>query len=929
MTPNSRFLVSLFFLLIIPFGVMAEDSQVVEENGQHLISDSLVVESLRYIDSILAIHTIESSKIAETLLNDLLSKPISNKNLAYQAISQKLVLLQNLSRHTDAIDFLNKLILEGYRDPEIYADLANEYHFNNEYSKSISSSQEAILSFQKKGNLQGVADATNYLIVTYGELGMFDEAREYFNKNLKLCNKIGYNIGLIRAYQEYGESYVFNNPDLSFELLKKGKEIAKSISEAKSCQISIYLIRYYINTNKISSAKSAVKEFLLKCTEGKIRVSNVYTLMAHIYSLENNIDSTIFYNNLALDLRKQSGNGKMIANSYLNLSGNYLAKNEVIKANQYLDKAESIVLRIKDPNMLLTYYKGRERYYEFIKDYKTAYLFSQKEIEQSKIMTNKRHHSVLAKLNTSFEIQQKNVLLERELENRKAKIRLFIFILILVLLLSSGAYLIYLYRKNKFSYLKLVNKTINIEEKLSISDKERHKFQAVFEYSVTGILVLDKNGTIQYANRKSKELLDSRDESQFLCIPFADFFEGENKISVEEALLNVFMENKAVNGFKVQLINKKSLHWLDISCAPLVFKEDDDNVLVTLIDVTQEVINIGREQEQKQELQTLINSVTESILFIQRNGKIKALNKTAESRLGLRNKDLIGASYFDIIPKAVRKKRIRMFDKVVLEKKPLIELEMIGNNNNLVSMYPNINPAGNVDYVSEFVQDITERRIAEERIDNLKQRVLRSQMNPHFIFNSLTSIQSFVIRNDAAMASQYLNSFARLIRLILESSRHDYISLKSEIDILNYYLEIQKMRFSDNFVFSFEIDPALDIERIKIPPMLAQPFIENSIEHGIQHLEKKGELNIKFVKEENHLMIELRDNGIGREASSKMNKGNIFASKSLSTEIVNDRLLALNKYSKDIISYNIIDLKGEKNEAIGTQVIISIPIDYF
>ena len=111
--------------------------------------------------------------------------------------------------------------------------------------------------------------------------------------------------------------------------------------------------------------------------------------------------------------------------------------------------------------------------------------------------------------------------------------------------------------------------------------------------------------------------------------------------------------------------------------------------------------------------------------------------------------------------------------------------------------------------------------------------------------------------------------------------------------------------------------------------MLAQPFIENSIEHGIQHLEKKGELNIKFVKEENHLMIELRDNGIGREASSKMNKGNIFASKSLSTEIVNDRLLALNKYSKDIISYNIIDLKGEKNEAIGTQVIISIPIDYF
>ena len=167
------------------------------------------------------------------------------------------------------------------------------------------------------------------------------------------------------------------------------------------------------------------------------------------------------------------------------------------------------------------------------------------------------------------------------------------------------------------------------------------------------------------------------------------------------------------------------------------------------------------------------------------------------------------------------------------------------------------------------------------------------------------------------------------MRSILESSRHDFISLKSEIDILNYYLDIQKMRFSDNFNFSFEIDPNLDLERIKIPPMLAQPFIENSIEHGIQHLEKMGDLNIKFVKEETRLMIELRDNGIGREASEKMNKDNIFASKSLSTQIVNDRLISLNKYAKDIISYNIIDLKDEQNEAAGTQVIISIPIDYF
>ncbi|MDA3905975.1 MAG: histidine kinase, partial [Bacteroidales bacterium] len=477
--------------------------------------------------------------------------------------------------------------------------------------------------------------------------------------------------------------------------------------------------------------------------------------------------------------------------------------------------------------------------------------------------------------------------------------------------------------------LKLASRASSIQKKLSISDKERLKFQSVFEYSVTGILILDKKGLIQYGNRKSRELMVESDDANLLKIPFADFFENEFKIKVEKSILNVFKVNKTYKTFKAQIFNQKKIHWLDLSLAPLFFEQENDAILVSLIDVTQEVINIEKEKEQKKELQTLLNSVTESILFIEKNGKIKALNITAANRLNSNPEDLIGVNYFDTVPTSLRKRRSEMFDNIIMYKKPLIEMEMVGNYNNLVSMYPNINADGDVDYISEFVQDITERRVAEEQIDNLKQRVLRYQMNPHFIFNSLTSIQSFVIRNDSDMASKYLNSFARLIRLILESSRHDYISLKSEIDILNYYLEIQKMRFSDNLNFSFEIDPKLDTDRIKIPPMLAQPFIENSIEHGIQHLDEIGELKIKFVSDDTRLIIQLHDNGIGRVASHNLNKENIITSSSLSTEIINERIDAINKYSKKGISYNIIDLKNDLNQAIGTQVIISIPIDYF
>lgn len=781
MNLSLRFIVLLFLLVVVPIRSLANDDQRKKQNYQIILSDSIVEAQLKVVDSLSMVNAYK----ADSILVGLLENKIVNKKLWEEAVYLKWQTMSWLSQHREAVAFLESIISNGGNYPRFYMALSNEYRFLFDYSKSIASAQEAHLIYERNDNYLGIVDANNFLIEAFGEIKMFDEARVLFLENLKLCNSLNYKEGLVKTYIEYGESLVFENPILASEYLHKGMQIAESGDNKIECGITIFLIRFYINTSQLELAKKKTRNYLKYCISNNYQMdSNVLTLMAHIFSLENDIDSTIYFNQKALKIRTLSRNKKMITSSYLNLAGNYLVKEEIERANEYLNKAERVVLTINNPNMLLTYYRGKVRYFEYIQDYNQAYLYSQKEIDLSQELTNLRHQSVLAKLNTSFEIQQENILLERELENRKVKTRLLASTLSILSLLLGGGYLIYLYRKKNYSYLKLVSKAIHIEKRLSISDKERLKFQSVFDYSVTGILILDKNGFIQYANRKSKALLDQSDESHVLRIPFVDFFESKNKISVQKALSNVFIENKADKGFKVQIINKRSFHWLDISFAPLVFEHEDDTILVTLIDVTQEVINIGSEQKQKRELQTLLDSVTESILFIQRNGKIKALNNTAAGRLESTPKDLNGANYFDSLPKLLRKKRTTMFEKVLLYKKPLIELEMVGNHNNIVSMYPNINSAGEVDYISEFVQDITERRIAEEQIDNLKQRVLRSQMNPHFIFNSLTSIQSFVIRNDSTMASKYLNSFARLIRLILESSRHDYISLKSKIEII-------------------------------------------------------------------------------------------------------------------------------------------------
>ncbi|MDA3906700.1 MAG: hypothetical protein PF484_11550, partial [Bacteroidales bacterium] len=526
MYPSIRLIILMLLLIVIPSYSIGDEHQNVNDFERVVLSDSLVQAQLKIADSL----KMSNSAVADSVLSDLLEHQIQNKELWEKAVDLKCYTLINLANHLGAIDFLNEIINNGNPNPEYYFQLAKNYASISEYSKAVSNLQEAIILSTRKKDFVKVADIVNYLIQIYGELEMFNEADKYFNKNLELCNEINYYEGLISAYIHYGESLVFENPILAGELLLNAKNIAESKEGRGYCSIALYIIWFHINANHNQIAKSYVNEFLRKCgTNNKLHYSNVYTLMAHIYSLENNVDSTIYFNNKALGFRMQVGNKKMIASSYLNLSGNYLKKGEIETANEYLVKAEDAVLASNNSGMLLTYYRGKIKYFEYINDYNNAYLYSQKEIELSNQLNNLRHQSTLSKLNTSFEIQRKNILLEKELEERKAASRLIYLILSLLLLLSTAVYFYFLIKKKKFRYLKLASRAITIEKKLGISDRERLKLQAVFEYSVTGILILNKNGLIQYGNRKSRELLAEIDDANLLKIPFADFFENEFK----------------------------------------------------------------------------------------------------------------------------------------------------------------------------------------------------------------------------------------------------------------------------------------------------------------------------------------------------------------------------------------------------------------
>ncbi len=209
----------------------------------------------------------------------------------------------------------------------------------------------------------------------------------------------------------------------------------------------------------------------------------------------------------------------------------------------------------------------------------------------------------------------------------------------------------------------------------------------------------------------------------------------------------------------------------------------------------------------------------------------------------------------------------------------------------------------------------------------LEQKLLRIQMNPHFIFNALSSIQSFIFEKDQLLAGKYISDFAKLMRLILENSREEFVVLEKEIDTLKYYLELQKLRYEDKFEYSIAIDQAINPELIIIPPMLGQPFVENSIKHGIEKKETKGLIQVRFIKHQEVMLLEIEDNGIGRKEALQMQQSENNKHLSLAMSITHDRLENFNARNRKKINFTIIDLE-HNGEAKGTIVRFEIPLSY-
>ncbi|MGG5208061.1 tetratricopeptide repeat protein [Chryseobacterium sp. MIQD13] len=217
--------------------------------------------------------------------------------------------------------------------------------------------------------------------------------------------------------------------------------------------------------------------------------------------------------------------------------------------------------------------------------------------------------------------------------------------------------------------------------------------------------------------------------------------------------------------------------------------------------------------------------------------------------------------------------------------------------------------------------------LLQKQLTEFQHKALHLQMNPHFVFNCLAAISSFIMQNDKEEAIKYLAKFSKLMRLTLDFSKESLITIDKEIESLKNYLELEQLRFNQKFDFKITKDPLIE-DDTALPSLLLQPYIENSVIHGVVPKEGKGMIQVKFSQTEESLICEITDNGIGIETSKKLKENLVNVHKSMAMEISQKRLETLEELEKKKVNLTVTEIKGENNRTEGTKVVLELPLEY-
>jgi len=215
----------------------------------------------------------------------------------------------------------------------------------------------------------------------------------------------------------------------------------------------------------------------------------------------------------------------------------------------------------------------------------------------------------------------------------------------------------------------------------------------------------------------------------------------------------------------------------------------------------------------------------------------------------------------------------------------------------------------------------------DKQMADIRQKSLIGLMNPHFTFNSLQSIQNVVIKKDVVATNSFISKFADLMRMTLEYSQKDTIPLSEELLFLGHYIDLEVLRFEGKFKYNLNLDPSIDGDLVRIPPMLIQPFVENAINHGILHKSSSGKIDISITKVNASILCTVEDDGIGRKKAEELGNEKQKKHRSFGIKLTEERLKLLRLGGRAKIGFEITDLIDENKVARGTKVEITIPVE--
>jgi tetratricopeptide (TPR) repeat protein len=275
----------------------------------------------------------------------------------------------------------------------------------------------------------------------------------------------------------------------------------------------------------------------------------------------------------------------------------------------------------------------------------------------------------------------------------------------------------------------------------------------------------------------------------------------------------------------------------------------------------------------------------------------------------------------DLINRSETEKKINQIE-VLAKENEIVKLKLRKNQTTLLISGFALALLGSILYILFYQRQLKN----EKQLLTLESTMLRSQMNPHFLFNSLNSIKLYIINNEKKNAVHYLNKFSKLIRKILEASSIREISVADELETVQLYMNIENIRFSNEIDFEVVIDENVDINTLKIPSLILQPFLENAIWHGLSPKEGEKRIELHVSKEnKNFTSITITDNGIGRVTSERIKKNRVIKRKSVGLDITKERLANFSKGYQNSFKVDILDLYDDQNQPCGTKISLNIP----